>query len=114
MINLLSEQLLEEFSEERCGNRLIITSDNVPEETHLGVRIKREDWCTTHEADVIIPQQLIYAVNEGSKCVKVVCDDSDVFALLVHFYHHLKLKTTVLLEPTTTSRNVILCISKSV
>ena len=114
LIKLTSEQLLGKFTEERCTNRLIITSEDVPEEPHLGIRIKRMDWSTTHEeADVIIPQQLIYAVNEGAKCIRIVSDDSDVFAILLHFYHQLKLEATVLLEPTTSSRNTI-CIRKSV
>ena len=75
---------------------------------------KRTAWSTTHEEeDVIIPQQLIYAVNEGAKCIRIVSDDSDVFVILLHFYHQLKLEATVLLEPTTSSRNMI-CIRKSV
>lgn len=114
LIKLISEQLLKEFTVECCKHRLLVTSDVIPEETHLGVCIKRLDLSTTHEeADVIIPQQLVHAVNEGAECIKVVCDDSDVFVLLLHFYYNLKLETTVLLESTTSSRNVV-SIGKSV
>ena len=61
--------------------------------------------CSHEEADVIIPQQLIYAVNEGAKCIQIVSDDSDVFVILLHFYHQLKLEATVLLEPAPTTNN---------
>ena len=34
---------------------------------------------TTHEeADVIIPQQVITAIEEGATCVKVISDDTSV------------------------------------
>ena len=42
LIKLTSEQLLGEFTEERCTNRLIIISEDVPEETHLGIRIQKD------------------------------------------------------------------------
>ena len=42
---------------------------------------------TSHEeADVIIPQQVSMVTAAGSTCLKVVCENVDVFVLLCHFY----------------------------
>ena len=61
---------------------MITASSEVPEETHNGNRQKREDLRTSHEeADLIIPQQVLFAVEEGACCVKVISDDTDVFVL---------------------------------
>ena len=37
------------------------------------------------EADVIIIHQLIYASKQTSEPITIVCDDTDVFLLLIHF-----------------------------
>ncbi|KAK2171000.1 hypothetical protein NP493_1113g00034 [Ridgeia piscesae] len=59
-----------------------VVSD-VPVEIVNGVRINRHDLCSTHEeANIIITECLL-----SGKCGRVVCDDTDVLVLLVHFYH---------------------------
>ena len=56
-----------------------------PLEITNGVKIERRDLCSSHEeADIIITQHAIASSLLG-KSVHVVCDDTDVFALLVHF-----------------------------
>lgn len=58
---------------------------------------------TTHkEADVIIPRQLVDAATQGSKCIKVICNDTDVFILLIHYYQKCSLTCTLLMESTST------------
>ena len=52
-----------------------------------GVKIDRHDLRSTHEeADILIIQHAISSSLSG-KSVRVVCDDTDVFILLVHFYN---------------------------
>ena len=52
-----------------------------------GVRIDRHDLCSTHdEADIVITQHAI-SCSLSDKHVRVECDETDVFVLLVHFYH---------------------------
>ena len=47
---------------------------------------KRNDLKTSHEeADIIIIQQVLHAAKNGSKMIKVICDDTDVFILLLNF-----------------------------
>ena len=59
----------------------------MPVEIVDSVRIDRHDLCSTHEeADIIITQRAISCLLSG-KCGRVVCDDTDVLVLLVHFYH---------------------------
>ena len=59
---------------------------DVPVEIDSGVRIDRHDLCSSQEADILITQHAI-ALGLLSKSVNVVCDDTDVFVLLVHFYN---------------------------
>ncbi len=60
---------------------------DVPVEMVAGVKIDRHDLCSTHEeADILITQHAISSSLSG-KSVRVVCDDTDVFVLLVHFYN---------------------------
>ena len=55
--------------------------------THQKKKIKRRDLCSSHEvADIIITKHAISSSVLG-RSVQVVCDDTDVFILLVHFYH---------------------------
>ncbi|KAK2194020.1 hypothetical protein NP493_3g04026 [Ridgeia piscesae] len=65
---------------------LVVVSD-VPVEIVDSVRIDRHDLCSTHkETDIIITQHAISCLLSG-KCGRVVCNDTDVIVLLVHFYH---------------------------
>ena len=60
---------------------------DVQVEIASGVRIDRRDRCSTHEeADILITQHVI-SLSLLGKSVRVVCNDTDVFVLLVHFYN---------------------------
>ena len=39
--------------------------------------------------------------------ISVVCDDTDVFLLLLHYYHHKKLSCGLLMEGTSSQRTPI-------
>ena len=59
----------------------------MPVEIVGGVRIDRHDLCSTYEeADIGITQHAI-SCSLSDKCIRVVCHDTDVLVLLVHFYH---------------------------
>ena len=89
-------------NEEEFNHKLLITgSSEVPQEIRSGVVVDRIDLKTTHEeADVIIPQQMVYAVSQGAKTIIVICDDTDVFVLLLHYYLLRKLTWCLLMEGT--------------
>ena len=100
--------LLKVYTNAPCEKKLVITSQSeCPVQVHLGIKTLCHGMSTTHEeADVIIPQQVITAIEEGATCVKVIIDDTDVFVLLLHFYIEQSLSTTVFLEGTGSNRNV--------
>ena len=59
----------------------------MPVDIHRNYIMDRVDLRTTHEeADVIIPRQAVQAIEEGAVCIKVICDDTDVFVFLLHVY----------------------------
>ena len=59
------------------------------------------------EADVIIVNQVMSAARQGYKSINIVCDDTDVFVLLVHFYETLNITSELLMVPTSAkTRNV--------
>ena len=50
---------------------------------------------------------MVAAAKNGYTCINVMCDDTDVFRMLLHYYLHCKLACTVLMEGTSSKRNVI-------
>ena len=69
-------------------NELVVTSENsVPIIIREGKVLPRNDLQNTHkEADVIIINQLVHLAQRNVSNICVVCDDTDVFILLIHFY----------------------------
>ena len=114
-MDIITEQLLETVVNAAYSNKLIVTSsDPVPQQAFLGVQSSRADMITTHEeADMIIPQQVATAVRDGRESIKVICDDVDVFVLLVYFYNQEECKTEIYLAPTSSSSSLI-CIKSFV
>ena len=83
---LIDEQYLQQVTQH---HRLVVTGDDtVPTQVSKGRKIPRLDIATTQEeADLIITQQAIHLAKEdGESRVCVLCDDTDVFALLVYFF----------------------------
>ena len=76
LISLIADFLLDHFI--ASENKLVITSANdCPEQTQKWERIVREDMKTTYEeVDVIIPQQVMYAMKEGRQILTVRADNT--------------------------------------
>ena len=74
-----------------------------------GVAVNRHDIQTTHgKADLILVQQAYRSVlDDGTRIVWVVSDDTDVFVLLVYFYWKLNLKSKILMQSTGEDRTLI-------
>ena len=63
---------------------------------HGVVKINQHDLKTSHEeADVIMIQQMSENANEDVKSINILCDDTDVFALLVYHYSEVHLRCSV-------------------
>ena len=69
------------------GKTLIIAGvENYPIKITNGVKIDRKDIPSEHEeADPIIAQMAILACLKG-EVVLIVSEDTDVFAMVLHFY----------------------------
>ena len=73
-----------------------------------GIKTLRQQMSTTHEvADIVIPQQVISAIEEGVTFVKVIIDYIYVSALLLQSHIEQPLITTVFLEGIGSNINVI-------
>ena len=74
----------------RSQNSLIIAGvTDVPVQITYDFKINREDLSSPHEEEVVIIAQLAVAMALEDKSVCVVCDDTHVFVLLVHFYNRM-------------------------
>ena len=92
------------------SHRLIITGqDHTPVEIRCGgVIIQRTDMDTTHEeADIIIVQQMLMIANENCSGITVLSDDTDVFILLLYYYHKCGLHSRVTMESPIKQRIVV-------
>ena len=113
LIAIIAENLLQHFIDSQ--NKLIVTADGAPEEIYDGIRMVRTDMKTSHEeADVIIPQQIMYAIMEGKDSVKVIAEDADIFALLCHFYFEQKWKIQLFMQSFNKDETSFVCIKSSV
>jgi hypothetical protein len=76
-------------------HKFVVTTDRaVPTQVSKGRQTSRLDLALTHEeADILITQQAIHLAKEDPESrVCVVCDDTDVFALLLYVYSSEKLQ----------------------
>ena len=89
---MLAEALLDSgfYAQAKSQNSLItVCVTDVPIQITHDLKINRRDLSSLHEeADVIIAQ-LAAAMSLEDKSVRVVCDDTDFFVLLVHFYNRM-------------------------
>ena len=110
----LIDILCEDFSKKvtklpRNTPKLVITAnDPVPIEVSSGTKRTRQELRKTHEeADVVIAQRIIQLASTRMKSISVVCDDTDFFVLLVHFYHKQKLTCEVMMVSPIAGRQIL-------
>ena len=109
IINLLCDALMDRFQQLATDKELVITgSDPVPYSIQRGKHQRRMDLKVTHEeADVIIANHVVHIARQTHKTIHVICDDTDVFVLLVHFVASEGLRSKIFLVPTRPTRNTI-------
>ena len=108
LIDLLTKYLVDHL----VGNsncEIVITSGHpVPVQIRNGHSTPRIDLHNTHEEeDVIIVNQLVNLALSGVSNISVICDDTDVFILLLYFYNQAKLICTVTMESPIAGRCAI-------
>ena len=91
-------------------HKFVLTGkDPSPVEISQGYLSVLDECATAHEeADVVIVQQMVHiAVAKQGQCViKIICDDTDVFLLLLPYYYYSSLDCTVLMEGTSTDHKM--------
>ena len=111
LLDIICEQLLEIYQAEHVQDAhiLVITGKKVvPVEVFKGIAINRNDFKTFHEeADMIIVQQMLKLNTNGISCINILCDDTDVFALLLYYYVHCHLTCTLTMESTSSNRMLV-------
>ena len=109
LINLICNYLINYIHDNQT--KLVITGqDPTPVQVWNNGTIKREDLTTNHEeADVIIVHHLVRIASGASddSYIKVVCDDTDVFVLLIHVYLDKEMTMNVSMESPCAGRTII-------
>ena len=92
-------------------HKLVVTwEDPVPIEMSEGeVVISRADLATSHEeADNITVQQVFSCDTENAESkITIISNDTNVFVLLLHYYHMANLEKIVLMEFSIKGRTVV-------
>ena len=100
LIDLLCEEL-QQIADMPLNTSLVITGRSpVPMEVRLrsDSLVQRFDLKTTHdEADVIIPQQVVALADMRCKTINVICDNTDVFVLLAHYFAEESLSVSLII-----------------
>ena len=92
-------------------HKLIVTGQELtPVEMYQGEVTERHDMATSHkEADVVVVQQAMNAIlHHNNDEVKVISDDTDVFALLVYLHAKNELDAPMYMEsPKKNTKNCV-------
>ena len=109
IIECIIQTLIEIAVERSHKNKLVVTGPSpIPTLIQNGQEEPHEDLRSTQEeADVIIIHQLLYLIQAGVDNIIILCDDTDVFVLLLHHYHKYNLNSTVMMEATSGGRSQI-------
>ena len=91
-------------------HQLVVTAENdLPTQVSRGRKSPRLDLASAHEeADILIAQHAIHLAKEDTESrVRVVCDDTDVFVLLVYYYLSEKLQSSLTMQSPIHGRSCI-------
>ena len=108
LIDLICEEL-QQLDDVPLNTSMVITwRSPIPMEVRSDALVQRFDLKTTHEeAYVIIPQRVVALADMGCKTINVICDDTDVFLLLAHYFAEESLSVSLIMESTSRSQSSI-------
>ena len=108
LVNLICHYLINHIKDNQT--KMLITGENLHRYKYGTISVSRQDLKTNHgEADVIIVHHLVTIASEASddSYVKVVCNDTDVFVLLIHFYLEKTMTMNVSMESQSALKTII-------
>ncbi|MCP4459020.1 MAG: hypothetical protein GY816_13510 [Cytophagales bacterium] len=87
LINILVESL-KDITLPKANRKLIVTGpEPVPfEVSDTGLQSRDDLKTDQEEADTIMVSQMLAMINNGYRRIQLICEDTDVFVLLVHHY----------------------------
>ena len=87
---------------------IITGSDPVLHSIEKGILERPTYFKVSHEeVEEIIANHVVHAARHNCNTILVICDDTDVFVLLVYFYTSEGLHSNIFLVPTKLSKDVI-------
>ena len=109
LINSICQYLMNQIA--YTQTKVVITAKHpIPVQVCNNSTLQRPDLKTHHEeADVIIIHHLVRNASGASSHshIKVVCDDTDVFVLLIYFHLKEKMTVNVCMESPCAGRTII-------
>ena len=93
----------------RNASRFVATSPvPTPIEIYKGRITPRDNIRTTHqEADAIIVHKMVQLASTGVQNIRVICDATNVFVLLLHLYVLEKITCSIVMVGTSHGRSVV-------
>ena len=109
LIDLISRYLIEKLEYVTFPRRFIVTfSDPMPIQVEGGIATPGDDLRRTHgEADINLIRLYLSCVEDEAECVKVLCDDADVFVLLTVYAFRYLVQSQILMESFNSNRTLI-------
>ena len=110
LIDLITDYLITKIHHGKFRHVFVVTgSENVPVQVSDGNITLKEEYHTSHEeADVILVQQCYKLLGEGShRKLKIISDDTDVFALACFYFPVDHEDACVYMEPTVKGRSIV-------
>ena len=110
LIDIITEYITVKIHEGEFRHTFVVTSSqDVPVEVSAGSITLKEKYRTTHEeADVILVQQCYKLLSDVAHCrLKIISDDTDVFAIACYFFPVDQKEAYVYMEPTVKGRSII-------
>ena len=110
--HLLCEQILNDddfLSQSTQYHHLVVTGDgSIPTQVFKGRKHPHLQLASEHEeADNIMTQQACYICQNPQARVSIVCDDTDVFALLLHHYAAQNLQCPMIMQSPIHGRKCV-------
>ena len=109
VIEILCEDIPSTIASRQPSNTLIVIKlAGMPVEIQHGNKTERPDLQNSNEeADIMITHQVLYLMLiKSCPSVCMICDDTDVFVLLVHHYACHSLQGELTMEGTSRDRQV--------
>ena len=93
-----------------CWLQTTLRIDSLSPALKLCTNRCKKEWLfqeITEEADVNIAKQCVSCAMENNRCIKVICEDTDVFVLLTAYILKYSIESLVLMEAFASNRSMV-------